>query len=130
MRIQNTISSIANAICRFCVKGLLVSRIPSLLQRRYWHLLSQSVRLAQFSFCTCFRVSSHVMGMLRNLTAAAAQMMSEMDASLERQLLALKFALCPCAGPGGKPATLAMLEARLGKPVTTGSQGTRFRNPS
>ncbi len=124
MRIQNTTNSIANAICRFCVKGMSVSRISLGLQRQSWHLLPLG-RLMQLSLQECSRANSHVMGMLRNLIAAAARMTSDMDANLERCLQAYQFAFSPCAAPVSQPATL---EARMGKPAS-GGPGTSCRNP-
>lgn len=123
MRIQNTTNSIANAICRFCVKGLSVSCISLRLQSQSWHLLPLG-RLMQLSLREWSRVNSHVMGMLRNLIAAAARMASDMDANVERCLQAYQFALSPCAVPVSKPATH---EARMGKPAS-GSLGTSYRN--
>jgi len=114
MRIQNTTSSIANAICRFCVQGLSLSRISSGLQRRSWHLLPLG-RLALLMSRGVSGANSHLMGMFRNLTAAAARFASDTDANLERCLTAYRFAICPCAVPVGKPATH---EARMGKPAS------------
>ena len=125
MRITNTTNSIANAICRFCVKGLMVSRISSLRQRQSWHLLPLG-RLALLSWREGSEAISHFTGMLRNLTATVARMASDMDANLERCLQAFRFAMSPSAVPVGKPATL---EARTGKPGS-GFSGNGFRKQS
>ena len=125
MRIQNTTNSIANAICRFCVKGLSLSRISSCLQRQSWHLLPLG-RLALLSWREGSGAISHVMGMLRNLTMAAARYASDMDANLERCLQAFRFAMSPVAVPVGKPATL---EACMGKP-NPGFPSNSFSKPS
>ena len=125
MRIQNTTNSIANAICRFCVKGLSLSRISSCLQRQSWHLLPLG-RLALLSWREGSGAISHVMGMLRNLTMAAARYASDMDANLERCLRAFRFAMSPVAVPVGKPATL---EACMGKP-NAGFPSNSFSKPS
>jgi hypothetical protein len=123
MRIQNTTNSIANAICRFCVKGLSVSCILSGLQRQSWHGQSLGVSLAQLSLREGSRVYLHVLETLRNLMATAARMLSDMDANLECWLQAYRFAFCPVAVPVSKTATLG---TSLGKPVT-GGPDTSFR---
>ena len=126
MRIQNTTNSIANAICRFCVKGLSVSCILSRLQRQSWHRLTLGVSLAQLSLREGSRLGLHLMGMIRNLMATAARMASDVDANLERFLQAYRFAYCPVAVPVGKPATL---ETSLSKPASGGPDFS-FRKPS
>ena len=125
MRIQNTTNSIANAICRFRVQGLSLSRILSCLQRQSWHL-SPLGRLALLSWREGSGVISLSIGMLRNLTTDAARFASDMDANLERCLQAYRFAMSPCAVPVGKPATL---EACMGKP-NFGCPRNGFSKPS
>ena len=118
MRITNTTNSIANAICRSRVQGLSLSRICSGLQRQSQHLLPLG-RLALNSWREGSGAMSHLMGMLRNLTAAAARFTSDMDANLERYLTAYRFAMSPSAVPVGKPATLeAVSYTHLTLPTT------------
>jgi hypothetical protein len=104
MRIQNTTNSIANAICRCCVKGLSVLRISS-LPLTLWHLL-------------CTRVGK--------MTRLAAQMLGNLDADICRYLGSLsgkRLAMAVCVP--------APVEARVEcqELMFIGNPNASFRSP-
>ena len=126
MRITNTTNSIANAICRFRVKGLSVLSISPSLHLPLWRLLTTCVGQMRNQSCLQSGSNSALAKWFRQLTRLAAQILGNMDADICRYLDRLS----------GKRLAMAVrvpapVEARLASQERTffGDPSVRFRNP-